>query len=191
MRAQGEQGSGQALQLACETALGMAESHLLASPGQQPAFQPARHWGSWAARGSVCCSSPVAVPQQIPCSQQGQGSQAGKFLCIQSFYSIKISGSYSTTSPLYCPGDFRGVGRHPPAADFPHPTCKQSLSNCWEQLGRNPLSRLLHQSPQGLLCAPCPCTAAGANSFEELFIDNETSVFFPVDKTFSCGPLKK
>lgn len=144
-------------------------------------------------------SGPAAPPWCVSCSRQGRragsGSRAGKFLCIESFYSIKISGSYNATSPLYCPGGFWGAGRHRPPADLPPPpACKGSLPPYWVHPGRNPLPRLLRNSPWGLLCARPPALPAlccGSRLFEELFIDTEMSVFFPVDKTFSCGPLKK
>lgn len=114
----------------------------------------------------------------------GSGSRAGAFLCVQSFYSIKISGSYSATSPLYCPGASRQSA--PPA-------CQGPLPACWEHLGRNPLPRLLRRRPRELLRAQ-PLTLLKLlqePTLKELFIDTEMSVFFPVDKTFSCGPLKK
>lgn len=187
----GEQGSGrtwgQALEPAYETAPRKAERNILTLPAQQPAFSPPD-------------TGDPSAPQHVPCSWQGwragSSAQAGTFLCLQSFYSIKISGSYSATSPLYCRegGGIWGAGRRPPTVHFSPPACKGSFPTCWEPLGRNPPPQAPAGSPQGLLCAcpvPCPRSAAGADSFKELFIDTETSVVFPVDKTFSCGPLKK
>lgn len=114
----------------------------------------------------------------------GSGSQAGEFICVQSCYSIKISGSYSATSPLYCPSASRQIA--PPA-------CQGSLPACWEHLGRNPLPRLLRKSPWELLRAQplTLVTLLQEPTLKELFIDTEMSVFIPVDKTFSRGPLKK
>lgn len=163
-------------------------------PCSSPAIGAAGH-----CKAPICRSSPAAPPRHISCSRQGwragSGCRAGKFLCIQSFYSIKISGSYSATSPLYCPGGLSGCRQtSPPPPQFPT-SCLQRVSqparSTWEE---TPSPGSCTRAPGGCsVPGPPPClrSAAGADSFKELFIDTETSVFFPVDKTFSCGPLKK
>lgn len=203
-REQCEHGGGRAREepssQPAKTALRKAEGNLLASPAQQPSFQLACHRGSWAPQGSICCSGPTAPPRHVPCSQQGRragsSSRAGKFLCIQSFYSIKISGSYSATSPLYCLGGLLGYGQTSPPLQTSHPLllAKGLSQPAGSTREENPSPGSWARAPRGCSVPgplPCPRSAAGADSFEELFIDTETSMFFPVDKTFSCGPLKK
>lgn len=151
----GEQGSGQtwgqALEPAYKTAPTKAERNILTLPAQQPAFSP------------IDTGDPSA-PQHVPCSWQGwragSSAQAGTFLCNQSFYSIKISGSYSATSPLHCweGGGTWDVGRCPPTAYFSPPACKGSFPTFWEPLGRNSLPRLLQGAPRGC-SVPAPCHA--------------------------------
>lgn len=74
--------------------------HLSSRHSPQPS-RPQRRRAPWAALGRPRGCSPT-------CSRQGRragsSTRAGKLFCIQSFYSIKISGSYSVARPPYCPG---------------------------------------------------------------------------------------
>lgn len=81
----------------------------------------------------------------------------------------------------------------------PPPPCRFPTS-CLQRVLSQPAGSSQEETPSPGSCARAPggCpvpgpppSAAGADSFKELFIDTETSVFFPVDKTFLCGPLKK
>lgn len=73
--------------------------HLSSCHSPQPS-RPQRHGAPRAALGQPRGCSPT-------CSRQGRragsSARAGKLFCIQSFYSIKISGSYSMARPPYCP----------------------------------------------------------------------------------------
>lgn len=136
-------------------------------------------------RAAGCCKAPsgtVAPPWHVSCSRQGRragsGSWAGKFLCIQSFYSIKISGSYSATSPVYCPGrGFWGAGRYSLLV-------AKGLSQ--------PAGSTLETIPSPGSCSlptPCPaCTLLREPTLSKNSLLIMKHLFFPVDKTFSCGP---
>lgn len=153
-----------------------ATSLPLASPAQQASFQPAHYQGSRVLQGSICHSG--ASLARILLSA-GPGS-----------WKRLLSWEISLYPELLFNKDFRQLQRDKPCLlpgegllgcrqIFPA-GCKGSLPTCWEHSGKNSLPKLPCMSPWGLLCAhppPCPNPAAGADSFKELFIDNETSVF--------------
>lgn len=177
----------------------------LSSRRSLPPSRPRRRGAPRAAPGRPRGCSPS-------CSWQGRragnSARAGKLFCIQSFYSIKFSGSYSMARPPYCPG--RGLApenadllkpprvwfssRGPEAAPAPGRRSAGPLSprgpprspGTEQPPVRGEYSSLWHGSVPRLRRGE-----ATERSFKELFIDTETSVFSLGDKTFPRGPLEK